>query len=167
MISKMKKTVAYIICFSVCLITLAGCGNVEGSDKTDTPDYECEIIESPDFVCEKPMKKGIYTDAKQWKNAVNDTDVTVVLEKENAYDEAFFNDYVLCYIADVFSGFAQYEYEGYVLEEIEGKRVMTISVSYSAYEVINSQHSYHFFLSLDREAVGTIDEIVVEKFCRD
>ena len=172
----MKKKI--VLCLGMVLIgmTLLGCHEKlsiteESGDEyreiIENTRYEnCEIIEDSDPICERPISKGIYTSKTQWDAAVKSTDVDAVTEKKDEYDEEFFSQNVLFYIADTSSGNSQCKYEGFVIEEVDGQQILTIKVSYSTELLLNKLHGYNFFFSLDKGRGERISDVKLELFER-
>lgn len=172
----MKKK--FILCLGMVLIgmTLLGChenvsktedGQDENGEIIKEAEYEnCEIIEDSDPICDRPISKGIYTSKTQWDAAVKSTDVDAVTEKKDEYNEEFFSQNVLFYIADTSSGNSQCKYEGFVIEEVDGQQILTIKVSYSTDFLLNKLHGYNFFFSLDKGRGERISDVKLELFER-
>ena len=172
----MKKKL--VLCLGMVLIgmTLLGCReNVSTTEDAEDKngdiikdaEYEnCEIIEDSDPICERPIAKGIYTGKTQWDAAVKSTDVEVFAEKKDEYDEEFFSQNILFYIADTSSGNSQCKYEGFVIEEVDGQQILTIKVSYSTELLLNKLHGYNFFFSLDKGRGERISDVKLELFER-
>ena len=145
------------------ILTMTACQKSEEIEdmevkKEQTVVPTCEIIESSDATCEKAVKTGIYTEYSRWEKATKDTDVEVVLEKKDAYDENFFEDKALVYLVDCSSGNSQCEYEDYSVEEIDGENILQIEVSYSTELLLNKLHAYHVFFVMDKEEAEKLDE---------
>ena len=162
----MKKIIVCSVCIVLGVLCLLGCNFTDDNGKKSDKEI-CTIVESTDIVCTEPMVAGVYAEQNQWEKACQNTDVQTVLDMEKVYNEAFFEQYSLCYIADVFSGNAMYEYEDYTVVEEDGKKILVISYSYSVENLLDTQHSYHFFLTLDREEASQIDEIRLQDICKD
>ena len=87
----MKLKFTYGLCILVVLLMLTACQN---NESTETQEIQiisetCEIVESAEAFCDKPVKAGIYSDYSEWKKSINGTDVSAVLEKKDLYDEVF------------------------------------------------------------------------------
>ena len=154
------------------ILTMTACqkGDVTENFKVDKEqDFipTCEIIESSDATCEKAVKTGIYTDYSSWEKAIKDTDVEVVLDKKDTYDENFFENKALVYLVDCSSGNAQCEYEDYVVEEIDGENILQIKVSYSTELLLNKLHAYHVFFVMDKVMAEKLDEAKLSLNVRD
>lgn len=165
----MKLKFTYGLCILVVLLMLTACQN---NESTETQEIQiisetCEIVESAEAFCDKPVKAGIYSDYSEWKKSINGTDVSAVLEKKDLYDEVFFEDKALIYIVDCSSGNSQCEYEGYKIEEVDGKKILSIQMSYSTDKLLNKLHAYHVFFVLDRSEAEKIDEAELSVFARD
>ena len=158
----MKKLFLIQIAF-ICFVIIFGCGN-EKTDDTGVyiTNPTCKIIEDSEPFCEAPMKTGIYLSQSDWDGAVSKTDVVAVLDKKDVYDETFFEENALVYMADTSSGNSQCKYEGFILEEVEGKTVLTIKISYSTDMLLNKLHTYHVFFTMDKSGADEIDEVKVE-----
>ena len=145
------------------LFALTACQN-ENADDTGVhiTNPTCEIIEDSEPFCEAPMKTGIYISKSDWDRAVRKTDVATVLDKKDVYDEKFFEENALVYIADTSSGNSQCEYEGFEMEEVDGKTVLTIKLSYSTDMLLNKLHAYHVFFTMDKSGADEIDEVKLE-----
>lgn len=165
----MKSRNIVVLVFSLALFILTACQGSETVEEQDIKIYDetCEIIESSEAFCEKPVKSGIYTEYSQWEKVIDGTDIEGVLEKEDVYNEAFFEDKALIYIADCSSGNSQCEYEGYEIEEVDGKTILSIQMSYSTDKLLNRLHAYHVFFVLDRSEAEKIDEAELSVFARD
>lgn len=162
----MKKIIVTGVFMIFSALCLFGCKNTE--ENKDSSAYPiCEIVESEDPICEKPMKKGIYTSKYEWDKAVKETDVAVVIDRRDTYDEAFFAEKDLVYIADCSSGNSQCEYEGFEIEEVDGNMILTVKISYSTDKLLNKLHGYHVFLCLDKGMADKVDDIKLEVSARD
>lgn len=162
----MKKIIVTFIFVIFSALCLFGCKSAE--DNGENSEYPiCEIVESTDPICEKPMKKGIYTSKYEWDKAVKETDVAVVIDRIDMYDEAFFAEKDLVYIADCSSGNSQYEYEEFEIEEVDGKMVLTVKISYSTDKLLNKLHGYHVLLCVDKGVADKVDDIELEVSARD
>ena len=149
----MKVRMILVLCMMLILIVLTGCqktGTLPGEGKRAE---RCEIIENRDVVCEKPFATGIYTDYEQWKNAVEDTDDDVILKRKDLYDEDFFEESVLICLINVSSGNAQWEYEGYEIDD----DVLYIDVSTDTDKLLNELHAYYVFFVTDKSEAGKIN----------
>ena len=127
---------------------------------------ESEIIESSNPICKNPLENTLFIDREQWVEAVDNTDIEIVKEKKDEFDEEFFEKYSMCYVTNVASGNLEYKFQGVSLEETNGQKVLTVYASYSSEKMLNTQHSYSFFVTLDKEEVEKIDEIKFEEYCR-
>ena len=150
------------------ILTMTACqkGDVTENFKVDKEqDFipTCEIIESSDATCEKAVKTGIYTEYSSWVKAVDGTDVEVVLEMQEKYDEAFFKDKALVYLANSSSGGAQLKYEGYEIDD----SVLYVNVSGSTDLLVNKLHSYFVFFTMDKEEAEKLDKAEFNVFFRD
>ena len=123
----------------------------------------CEIIESSDAVCDRPVKTGIYTEYSEWEKAVKGTDIEVVLDMKEKYDETFFEDKALVYLAESSSGGAQLKYEGYEIDDF----VLYVNVSSSTDLLVNKLHSYFVFFTMNKEEAEKLDRAEFNVFSRD
>ena len=149
----MKVRMILVLCMMLILIVLTGCqktGTLPGEGKRAE---RCEIIENRDVVCKKPFVAGIYTDYEQWKNAVAKTDNDVILKRKDLYDDDFFEKSVLICLINVLSGNAQWEYEGYEIDD----DVLYIEVSTDTEKLLNELHAYYVFFAIDKSIAEKID----------
>ena len=149
----MNVRMILVLCMMLILIILTGCqktGTLPGEGKRAE---RCEIIENRDVVCEKPFATGIYTDYEQWKNAVEDTDDDVILERKDLYDKTFFEKNVLICLVNVSSGNAQWEYEGFEIDD----GVLHIEVSTDTDKLLNELHAYYVFFVTEKSEAENVE----------
>lgn len=164
----MKRKIISII-FLICIVfSMTSCQKNELVENTEVKDEQeivatCEIRESSDPTCEKPVKTGIYTEYSQWEEAIDGTDVEVILEMADMYDEEYFADQALIYLVDCSSGGAQLKYEGYEIKEA----VLYIQVSGSTEFLLNKLHAYHVFFTMDKEDAEKLDKAELSISSRD
>lgn len=159
----MKKILVVPIAIIICFIILFGCGNEKADDtEVHITNPTCEIIESAEAFCDVPMKMGVYKSKTEWDKAVEDTDVEIVIDKKNVYNEAFYEENALVYMADTSSGNSQCEYEGFELAEVDGKMILTIKISYSTDMLLNKLHAYHIFFTMNESDADKIDDVKLE-----
>ena len=150
------------------IFTMTACQKSEETEVLEVKEEQvfiptCEIMESSDATCEKAVKNGIYTEYSSWVKAVDGTDVEVVLEMQEKYDEAFFKDKALVYLANSSSGGAQLKYEGYEIDD----SVLYVNVSGSTDLLVNKLHSYFVFFTMDKEEAEKLDKAEFNVFFRD
>ena len=150
------------------ILTMTACQKSEEIEdmevkKEQTVVPTCEIIESSDAVCDRPVKTGIYTEYSEWEKADKGTDIEVVLDMKEKYDETFFEDKALVYLAESSSGGAQLKYEGYEIDD----SVLYVNVSGSTDLLVNKLHSYFVFFTMDKEEAEKLDKAEFNVFFRD
>ena len=170
----MKSKILCSLCMFGILFTMTACADnkvvesLEVEEELETViSPTCEILVSSDFMCDKPVGTGIYTEYAQWENAIDDTDIEVVLERKDMYDETFFEDKALVYLVDCSSGGARFEYEGHKIEEEDGSIKLTIQMLGSTEHLLNTIHAYHVFFVMDKNDAEKIDEAELSKSWRD
>ena len=170
----MKSKILCSLCMFGILFTMTACADnkvvesLEVEEELETViSPTCEILVSSDFMCDKPVGTGIYTEYDQWENAIDDTDIEVVLERKDMYDETFFEDKALVYLVDCSSGGARFEYEGHKIEEEDGSIKLTIQMLGSTEHLLNTIHAYHVFFVMDKNDAEKIDEAELSKSWRD
>lgn len=164
----MRVRNSFVLLLMFVLVGLTACQKSETTEKQkiNIKSETCEIIESSEAICEKPVKSGIYTEYSQWEKAIDGTDIEVILEKKDIYDEDFFEDNALIYLVDCFSGNAQCEYEGYDIEEVDGNTIITVQVSGSTELLLNKLHAYYVFFTINKSEAEKIDEAEMSVFER-
>ncbi len=168
----MKSKILCSLCMFGILFTMTACDNNEVVENLEVQEEQvisptCEILVSSDFMCEKPVGTGIYTEHAQWENAIDDTDIEVVLERKDMYDETFFEDKALVYLVDCSSGGAGFKYEGHKIEDEDGSIKLTIQMLGSTEHLLNTIHAYHVFFVMDKTDAEKIDEAELSKSWRD
>lgn len=168
----MKSKIILSICMIGMVFVMTACQNNEVVENLEVEEElvvspTCEILVSSDFICEKPVKAGIYTEHAQWEKAVEGTDIEEVLERKDMYGEAFFEEKALIYLVDCSSGGAGFEYEGYKIEDKEGSKKITIQILGSTEHLLNTLHTYHIFFVVDKNDAKKIDEAELSKSWRD
>ena len=133
------------------IFTMTACQKSEETEVLEVKEKQvfiptCEIIESSDATCEKAVKTGIYTEYSSWVKAVDGTDVEVVLDMKEKYDEAFFKDKALVYLANSSSGGAQLKYEGYEIDDF----VLYVNVFFTIFQPKLSKMCYTLFNKFKR-----------------
>lgn len=166
------------IIFSLCMIVMFGCMiGCRGNEVVETTEVKaeqkvedeqvisptCDILVSSDFMCDKPVGTGIYTNHVQWEKAIEGTDVEVVLERKDMYDETFFEDKALVYLVDCSSGGAQFKYEGHKIEDEDGSKKLTIQLLGSTEHLLNTIHAYHVFFVMDKSDAEKLEEANISK----
>ena len=166
----MKSKVLCSLCMFGMLFTMTACANnkivesLEVKEELETViSPTCDILVSTDFMCDKPVGMGIYTEHTQWKKAIDGTDIEVVLERKDMYDETFFEDKALVYLVDCSSGGAQFKYEGHKLEDEDGSKKLTIQLLGSTEHLLNTIHAYHIFFVLDKSDAEKLEEANISK----
>lgn len=168
----MKSRMLYSLWIIGILFTMTACANNEVTENLEAKKIQvisptCEILVSSDFMCEEPVGTGIYTEYVQWEKAIKDTDVEVVLERKDMYDETFFQDKALVYLVDCSSGGAGFEYEECKIEDEKGSTKLTIQMIGSTEHLLNTIHAYHVFFVMDKKDAEKIDEAELSKSWRD
>ena len=168
----MKSRMLYSLWIIGILFTMTACANNEVTENLEAEKIQvisptCEILVSSDFMCEEPVGTGIYTEYVQWEKAIKDTDVEVVLERKDMYDETFFQDKALVYLVDCSSGGAGFEYEECKIEDEKGSTKLTIQMIGSTEHLLNTIHAYHVFFVMDKKDAEKIDEAELSKSWRD
>ena len=164
----MKRQFLLILCIIGIFFTMVACqkneetGRLEEYEKQEI-NVTCEIVENSEPFCDKAVKAGIYTEYSKWEKAIDNTDVEVVLERADMYDEAFFEDKALIYLVDCSSGGGQYKYEGYETDDA----VLYIQISGSTEFLLNKLHAYHVFFVMDKEEAEKLDKAELSIFSRD
>ena len=100
----MKSKVVCSLVILGLLFTMTACANNEIEESFEVKEEletvispTCDILVSSDFMCDKPVGTGIYTEQEQWEKAIEGTDVEVVLERKDMYDDTFFEDNALLF----------------------------------------------------------------------
>ena len=149
----MKLRIILVFCMILILSVLTGCQKTWTLQSEGIAAGNCEIVENRNVICEKPFMVGVYRDYEQWKNAVEDTDDDVILKRKDLYDEDFFEESVLICLINVSSGNAQWEYEGYEIDD----DVLYIDVSTDTDKLLNELHAYYVFFVTDKSEAGKIN----------
>lgn len=149
----MKLRIIVVFCMILILSVLTGCQKIGTLQSEEIAAGNCEIVENRNVVCKKPFDAGIYTDYEQWKNAVAKTDDDVILKREDLYNEDFFEKSVLICLINVSSGNAQWEYEGYEIDD----EVLYIEVTTDTEKLLNELHAYYVFFAIDKSIAEKID----------
>ena len=150
------------------ILTMTACQKSEETENMEVKEEQtfiptCEIIESSEVICDKPVKTGIYTEYSEWEKAVKGTDIEVVLDMKEKYDETFFKDKALVYLAESSSGGAQLKYEGYEIDDF----VLYVNMSSSTDLLVNKLHSYFVFFTMDKGEAEKLDRAEFNVFSRD
>lgn len=127
---------------------------------------EGEVVYYNGFVCEKPVLKTLFTNEEEWIEAVDNTDIQELKDRKSRYTSEFFEQKSLYYYPMVVSAGMQYKFEDAVVQEAEGKKVLTIYASYTTETMLNTQSGYGFFVELDKEAAEGIEEALLEQWER-
>ena len=166
----MKSKVVCSLVILGLLFTMTACANNEIEESFEVKEEletvispTCEILVSSDFMCDKPVGTGIYTNHVQWEKAIEGTDVEVVLERKDMYDDTFFEDKALVYLVDCSSGGARFKYEGHKIEDVDGSKNLTIHLLGSTEHLLNTIHAYHVFFVMDKNEAEKIDEAELSK----
>lgn len=168
----MKSKVIYCLCMLGILFYITGCQNNDKVEDTKQQEVQvisetCEIIESSAAICEKAVESGIYTEYSQWEKAIEGTDVQVVLDRAENFDETFFEDKALIYLVECSSGGAQCKYEGYDIENEEGSIKLYVNVSGSTEHLLNKLHGYHVFFIMNKSEAEKLDRAEISFLMRD
>lgn len=165
-----------ILCLLALVLAMTGCSKtveeetvtktVSGTEKEKEVAIEGKVLYYNGFICENPVPKTLFTNEEEWLEAVDNTDIQELKDIKTSYTSDFFENKALYYYPMVTSAGMQYEFEDAIIQEVEGKKILTIYASYTTETICNTQRGYGFFVELDKKAAEGVEDILLEQYER-